>query len=643
MLSRASFLHYARQTVFPRFRADWPFLLAVLFSASSYWIASRAVHPDEPVSIVAMYRAGDIENYPFISAISRARLSESVVREQAGNGVAPFPMWSSLPHGLGLRIFGVAGFMLVDLLGFLAFYLACAAMLCRLRVNPLVARAVTVLIISGGLAWLGHLTARLPFLQSYPIALEFWGLRITRPFPSSILLCICAALFFSFLVDDRCHSRAWPWICFGISSAMLLQADPYSAVTFALCTPFLFLYILWRRSSAGRRLLRDVLLFIAAFVIFAVPCIVQRACELPDVSRRLGIFHVNRSAPLWLPYPNFSYLRAVWLVAICAAGLGRLSADAATRSERTRLTLGLAGLCTAAYLSLPLTCMITGEALQVYHFAIGFHTFVFLTLLAFALQALTAIIDAVRRYAAGPPRNIATTAAWPALVVVILIVSVAWSLERASRLAGRTDHTRSDFPEWQALGPTYRSDFGALVGELSKPRYADCEVVSTFDHQVYAWWAAFRPGYSFLPDAALSTLPDAAMEARLIALCRTIGMSGPRFQEFVRRRYVTIFWLGHAKYQASQAHTFAPLSDYTPEQQCQIAKTNAMGSWACLLPSSESDRLRRRFDSLSGVPLPGRLDLIILTNDESLAGLAPPDSEFEPTYRNATFRVWLRR
>ena len=90
MASRGSFLRHLRQAVLPQPCIDRLFLVAVLFSASSYWIVSRYVHPDEPESIAAMYRAGDIENYPFISALSRGQLSESVVREHAGKGVTPF-------------------------------------------------------------------------------------------------------------------------------------------------------------------------------------------------------------------------------------------------------------------------------------------------------------------------------------------------------------------------------------------------------------------------------------------------------------------------------------------------------------------------------------------------------------------------
>ena len=644
MPSIRSGLQHVRRAILARSPLDWLFLLAVLFSASSYWVCWRQYCPDEPASIAAIYRAGDIENYPFIAALSRLQLGESVVRECVGTGVAPFPLWSSLPHGICLRLFGPAGFFVMDLIGFVAFYLACVAMLRQIAVSPLVARGVALLILSGGMADLQDLQAATPALQHLSVTLEFWGLRITRPFISSPLLCICLALFFHLLTDDSRNRRLPAWACLGVCCSLLLQADPYAAMTIATCTLLLFLYLLARGRVGALQLAGQAMAFLAAFLLCAVPYIVQRACELPDSPRRLGVFPVDRFHPLWLPYPNFTFLRLVWIAALGVIGLSWLLRNDAATGKSTQITIAIAGVCTASYFSLPLACLLLGKTLQVYHFVISFHVFVFLAFTAFALQAATRVAKTAGRRA--KQTALGNTAARILAVLFLLVVltfSVRSSLARAMQLVCDTEHMRSDFPEWRAMGPTYRGDFTALVAELSGPGYAGCEVVGTFDHQVYAWWATFRRGYSFLPDAALSTLPDSAIEDRLIALCRTVGMNRAGFEEAIHRRYINIFWLGHAKYQASQAHTFAPLADYTPEQQQKISKTGVIGSWGSLMPRTEAVRLLGKFDSLSGAALPGRLDLIILTNDESLLGLAPIGGEYEPAYANSSFRVWRRR
>jgi len=620
---------------------DALFLLAVLFAAISYWIVSSERRPAEPRSVTAIYRAGDIEYYPFIAGLSRFRLTESVVRECDGGGVVRFLFWSCLPHGLCLRLFGPGGFAVMDVLGFVGFYLACVWMLRRLAVTGLLARTAALLILAGAASYLEELVGSLAIPQRYHLSPEFWGLRIPRPFVSSIPLCVCAAMFLRLLLQSPRDLRGRWWGAYGACLAILLQADPYQAGTIAISTAMVVAVKLGTAAANIRSLVKGVAIGVAALVFFAVPFMVQWGWGSADSARRLGVFPVDRLHPLWLPYPNFTYLRVAWIAAACGAGLNLRTAMA---RERAWTYLGLTGLCTASYLALPLTCVVFGKTVQVYHFEIAFHTWVYLTIVVVLLHALERAGRALGRVAVKMRRGEARLRAITAtLVTAVLVASVVAALDRGSDLAGKTGPMRPDFPEWRSLNATYRRDFAGLVGELSRSEYREGEVAGTFDHQVYAWWTTFRGGYCFVPDAGLSTLTDSAMEDRVIALCRCVGMDRLRFEEFFHRRYVSIFWLGHAKYQASATYTFRPESDYTPEQQRQISKTGMGGTWNSLIPKSETARLLDKFDGASGVPLPGRLDFIVLTKDEGLLGLAPSDRDFAPVYSNDTFAVWRRQ
>src|SRR5262249_51541301 len=107
---------------------------------------------------------------------------------------------------------------------------------------------------------------------------------------------------------------------------------------------------------------------------------------------------------------------------------------------------------------------------------------------------------------------------------------------------------------------------------------------------------------------------------------------------FIQRTYVNHFWLGHAKYQASRAFTFAPLSDYDEAVQLRIRATSVLDNFKVAVPNSEQRRLVADFETLK--PELKRLDLVVLSNDESLARFAPPEDQFRLSYRNSTFRVW---
>ncbi len=121
-------------------------------------------------------------------------------------------------------------------------------------------------------------------------------------------------------------------------------------------------------------------------------------------------------------------------------------------------------------------------------------------------------------------------------------------------------------------------------------------------------------------------------------------MNRSQFIEFLLRRYVVVLWLGHDKYQVSRAYSFGPLHEYHPTIQEHLAETSIYDSWRVGLPAHEARRLMARFDEtrLKRETLP-RIDLIVLTNDESLREFSPVGSDFSLVYQNATFRVYAPR
>ena len=219
-----------------------------------------------------------------------------------------------------------------------------------------------------------------------------------------------------------------------------------------------------------------------------------------------------------------------------------------------------------------------------------------------------------------------------------------WVLGSKFRAVRRdpSQHMRAaTFDDWAGL-PDYRRHFAALVRELEKPAYADSRVIGTFDLQVYSWWATFHSGYSFLPEAFLTTASDQEIEDRLLRFCRLLGLDDAAFLKLINRRYVTVFWLGCDKYQASVAHSFSTLDDYSPAERAKIGATSFASSWNMAIPISEQNRLVHSYQmtSVDQIALP-RLDVIVLL--KALEPFTPPADLFEPRYENAVFKVWSRK
>jgi hypothetical protein len=225
------------------------------------------------------------------------------------------------------------------------------------------------------------------------------------------------------------------------------------------------------------------------------------------------------------------------------------------------------------------------------------------------------------------------------ILPIVLATALAFNLKEVNGFTQVKSHMRPDFEEWGKL-ENYRSEFNELTQELSKPEYKKLKVMGSFDIQPYVWWVGFNQGKSFLAPAPLTTVNDREIEARLAQFCQILGMSPQQYLTVINRRLTQIFWLGHNKHQASGAHTFAPLSDYTADAQATIAQTGSLNSQNVILPISEQRRLINQY--LQNQTTTPRLDLIILTRDDLTAGLRVKDDRFIKTYENSLFQVWTK-
>jgi len=232
-----------------------------------------------------------------------------------------------------------------------------------------------------------------------------------------------------------------------------------------------------------------------------------------------------------------------------------------------------------------------------------------------------------------------------AALAILLGGSCVFAVRSVVRNPAKVAETnvRHDFGEYSSL-KTYRNDFIALVSELRRPAYRDAKVLGTFDHQLFVWWVTFQHRFSFMTDPFVSTAPDRIVESRIMQFCKLLHQSREGFLTILKQHVVITMWLGHDKYQASLGHTFAPISDYVPATQHDIAKGSFYDAWYMALPNSEIERMAATYERVQpgddGAHLP---DLIVLTTapfERPLVASVP--TNYRLTYSNSSFRVWQR-
>jgi hypothetical protein len=599
------------------------------------WVTGAQLHPEESLDIIAMFRyRGDAEYYPLTKALADLQFGEAITLEERGQGLRPFPVFSVLLHAAALRALGPAGLALADMVVLAAFFLLVRILLRRIGVATSLAE---LLALSASFGVHQGLRTGSPL----GLRLLLWGMRYPRPFVTQLFCVACLAAILA-LVYGRTRARSAA-LAAGIALSLLFQTDIHTGFGLLFALPPVAIVLWLARPGARRDLLRAALWFCVSFTATLLPFLVQRAWTHPDAAVRFGLFPVPRWPPLWEAFALPQLLLVVFVLPVPLAlwlWLGRPGGD-----WRARILVVVASLLVsvAAYFALPISCLLLGQSIEPYHFQRSFHAasaFQALIVVAYVLDGAVTLATRLSPTLARPAfRRLAS-----AVVVLLALYLAGVASPRFHAAHDKRDHVREDVsPEYRGL-PDYRTHFAALAEELRRPAYADCRVIATFDLMVYNWWLTFRDGAAFTPGVFDTTFSDAEIERRLVTMARLLGMDADDFLAFVKRRYVMIFWLGQNKYQASRAYTHSPFADYAPEDQTMILRHGVYASWSLALSLTDQRRLRSLFET-GGIParqMP-RLDLIVLTNDESLGHVAPPAADFERTYADDVFRVFRRR
>jgi hypothetical protein len=615
------------------------FFALVTIKAAAYWVGSAIQHPGDPLSTIVIYRGKDIESFPIVRNMGQFGVGEPVLYEGHNAGVLTERMIPWIGHAVLFRALGPSGFIVADLVLTPLRFVLLAWLLRLCGIRHTVAIAVSAVLTCAAIDDFGEV---FPRLAGIPI--RFWGLRLPRPYISELFLLLAAigALVALNRLRERVPVPAWTWMLAGGALALLFQSDLYSAIGLALAFVGMLTSQLLRGNTDRMRLLRGAAIAVGAALVFSITGVFQSYLTNPQGLIRLGLFPVSRWRPPVIDAP--SWYAATAALAALAWLLGRDPTQASAR-RATALSSGrwfAVAVCIGALAAMPATTLLSGRAIELYHFRDAFTRYFSLAVLVVGLHACEAVWQRWRGRAPRP--DVAGLSSLGGRYAIVLPAAVACALfawRFASSNPTRADHMRSDIRDLKGL-TDYREPFVDLVRELSRDRYDGDLVLGTFDQQVWSWWTTFRGGYSYLADACTTNAEDAELERRPTQLARLLGMTRTGFLEFARREDVMIFWMSCAKYQATRAYSFAPLDDYIEADKRLISTTPGYLNFTVALPLSQQARLGRLFDA-TDVREMNRLDLIVLTRDESLLPLSPPDSDFDLAFENRVFRLWKRR
>ncbi len=637
--AHSGFLREMLDQLRPQSMVECILWMSIVVVGQRYWLVAAFQRPHDSLGVAAMYRHHDIQYYPLISSLAQGNLGEGNLWENRGQGLVSFPFASVSLHAACLRLFGIVGLMVADGLGTLCYYLVVLAFL-RLFVRSSLLANCLAFLITGNILDIS-LVHQLHALPGVPEELRFRGYRIPRPFMTEIHFVACMGLCLWVLGRPEARRNKWVWACLGVFLAFLLQGDFHGFVVMAMAAGLVgAVSLAFKYRGLGNILVCLSLcagLFLAASSVFWA----QRFMENPDVPRRLGMFSVARGQIWHLQNPLV--LQKCLEATAFMAGFSFLMRRGWKQPSHGVRALALGCFAVLAYEAIFVLGFATGKGIQLYHFVdrlAGIVSYCWVALLGFLIESLCVLIVTLPWRAFTERLDRWAPSGVKAVALAIAIGGVFLSFLDEARSGPNLQHMRlTCYPELT----NYRDDFAALTSELAKPAYADCKVLATLDHQVFAWWVSFRRGYSFLPDPFSTTVPDAEIERRIMWFLHEMNVSTATFKELLHSRMFRTMWLGHDKYQCSKAYQFAPLDDYDQGALKAYENSTILDSWAQAVPLSEQRRLTRLFECSAGAAELGtkpRLDLIVNLRSPHLPD--PNRNEYELIFRNTTFDVWQR-
>jgi hypothetical protein len=621
--------------------------LAATIGLTSWW--PLVLHPGgmDP-SLVAIHRsAGDVQYFPIISGLARLNLGENQVFEQFGSGVRSFPFAAVLLHATCVRLFGVYGWMIADLIVPIIYFLLGRWLFVELGLSRPWASLFSIGMVLACFAdAMAFLHTPSVVLGLFPSASGSWLLgsspfRLTRPYVTELFVLFAIVALLRLVLPDPARVRFLrrDAIVAGIAVASLVQADIYGA---AAVLPVFFaalgIRFMFEANERERRrdLLVRVLLFVGTIVLLSVPFLVQRRWEHPDVPGRLGLSHMPRDHVQMTPTEiDHLELALVSAAAVMLPFVGhRLRGPVAGRRRLLQFAiLFLVAACGAE--SRELFVMVTGSEIQNYHFAGEFER-------SYGIAATCLIVLGLHRVVGDASARFGRLIGWSAPMArglerggcALGTLAVALFAARHARADSRnpalSTHIRPDFHHYAELGPSYFDDFRQLAAELTRRSGPDFRVLATLDHEVATWWVAFREGLVLNPDPFSSTLPDDELESRLAAFGSVMGLDPSGFTQFITQgddpvknnnlghnNVVVNFFLSHNKY----------------------GKTSG---WRLSIPTDELQRLEARYREQPS-PVRYRIDGIVHFARGSLAELAPDPERFVTAFENATFKLYVPR
>jgi hypothetical protein len=504
-------------------------ILFGVYLGSLYWVATFVATQDKSLTIGLLYRQ-DLQYVALIESLARLDFSPTYSRYFGGDGIVVYPIVGLLLHAVLLKLLGLSGFLVADIVCTTAFFAVGYALLRRFGIQS--GLAVVALIFNALLVLpeLGYVTSQLSLLAPLAKLGDFTLVNVPIRTPRTLIsapIFLVVLLFLKYFWDSRTdsifHVRVWG--VFSLACAGLLQSNIYAFMGLSLPIGIVILVLIAARPPEGRRqawlCLGGALLL---FIVFSIPFLAQIMLGSDSLGVRAGLFDVASFQDKLLMLEVFlqPYLSGFFFIA-CGLGIILFFTSKNTRREAAFISIILFGYI----ISLMLYILSLPKQAQMYHYLTDD---LWLKGLVF-VGVLVLVQHFIDRLRGRPVWTWLRRLAWAAVSLTLLLGFTAYTDMAVDKVVKRVAARPAHFPP--AAPKRMRRDLVEVLTYLERQTAegdrSDVPMLLSNDNMVLAWWAVLGKGTLLMPDVFSVTLTQAAIEQKLAQSGRVLGFDEDTF------------------------------------------------------------------------------------------------------------------